>query len=109
MLSWGQEIMVRGKVIDEFNDPVADAVILIQNTIIGTVTDANGDYELQFHSSDTLECSAIGYTKAVIPINGQTNINIILMLQTYEPTPKFSLRNFFNKFVDFFNRIFERF
>ncbi|MGD8427690.1 MAG: TonB-dependent receptor [Balneolaceae bacterium] len=56
--------------------------IIVKGTNIGTSTNGEGDFELNVPSlQDTLVFSFIGFKKQVVPINGRTNINIMMSAQ----------------------------
>lgn len=63
----GQE-MITGYVVDnETKEPLVGATILLRSNYQGTVTNANGHFELRgSKNNDTLEISFIGYDKKVI-------------------------------------------
>ena len=61
--------ILKGKVIDENNQPVIAASIYWENTQDGVSSDENGDFELPLNpSSKNLVISYIGYKQQVLPI-----------------------------------------
>lgn len=71
VLAWGQATIVKGKVVDaKTNEPIAFAAISIKGTSIGTTSDFDGTYTLEFakKAGDTLTCVSIGYQKESIHI-----------------------------------------
>ncbi len=56
-----QQITVRGKVIDENNEPVIGATVLLVRTNGGTVTDREGNFTVTARIGDVLRISYIGY------------------------------------------------
>jgi TonB-linked SusC/RagA family outer membrane protein len=53
--------------------------ILVVGTSTGTATDANGHFSLQVESvQDTLRFTFIGYQTKTVPINGRTEIDVVL-------------------------------
>lgn len=76
---------------DEITGTVTDAQsgetlpgvnIMIKGTTIGTSTDANGTFDLEVPSlQDTLVVSFIGYQTREVPIDGQTELNIVMEQQ----------------------------
>lgn len=72
------ENTVSGQVTDaNSNEPLPGVNVIIQGTDQGTSTDPDGQYEIDVTSlSDTLAFSFIGYERQVVPIDGQTNIDI---------------------------------
>src|SRR4030095_9135519 len=79
VLAIGQEITVSGTVTSaEDLQPMIGVNVEILGTTLGASTDFNGDYTLQADPGDTLQFSFIGYLPQTIPINGQSQINIVL-------------------------------
>lgn len=52
--------------------------VLVPGTTIGTVTDMDGNYNLDVEGGKALQFSYIGYTTATIQINGKTKIDVQL-------------------------------
>jgi TonB-linked SusC/RagA family outer membrane protein len=74
------DITVSGTVrATETNEPLEGVTIQIKGTARGTVTDAQGKYELQVpDGATTLIFSYTGYERLEIEINGRTTIDITL-------------------------------
>ncbi len=75
---------ITGKVTDSKTSEALPGVnIVVQGTATGTSTGTDGSFALQVPSlSDTLVFSYIGYKSSIVPINGQTTINVNLAQQT---------------------------
>ncbi|HOV71884.1 MAG TPA: carboxypeptidase-like regulatory domain-containing protein, partial [Dysgonamonadaceae bacterium] len=74
-----QNISVKGKVVDEQKEPLIGVSVKVQGTIIGTVTDYNGNFEISNVPSDgKLEFSYVGMKTLVIPVNGRTVVNVTM-------------------------------
>lgn len=56
-----QTITVKSKVVDEKNEPVIGATVMVKGTTNGTVTDINGNFSLKTTSGTTVTISYIGY------------------------------------------------
>ncbi|MGB3801113.1 MAG: TonB-dependent receptor plug domain-containing protein, partial [Lewinella sp.] len=70
---------VTGRITDPNNEPLIGASILIPGTGAGTVTNFDGDFELNVPSlSDTLLITYIGYEARREPINGRTEVMLLL-------------------------------
>lgn len=67
---------IKGKVTDEFGEPLPGASIVIKGTAIGTVTDVNGNYALSAVSDDVLMFSFIGMITQEVLVGNQTSIDI---------------------------------
>ncbi len=70
-----QNLTVRGTVSDAVG-PIVGAVVLSGNA--NAVTDLNGAYSITVPSNAVLEVSCLGYVSRQIPVNGRTNIDILL-------------------------------
>ncbi|WP_428235113.1 SusC/RagA family TonB-linked outer membrane protein [Gracilimonas sp.] len=73
---------ISGTVTDaETNEPLPGVNIQVKGTTIGTSTGPNGDYELDAPSlQDTLLFSFVGYETQEVPINGNTQIDVALVV-----------------------------
>ncbi len=66
---------------DNMGIPAAN--IVIKDTFIGTITDIDGRFSLSASSSDTLVITCLGMESQIIPLNGRTNIQVV-MSSTFE-------------------------
>jgi len=74
-----QQIIVKGRVTDEKNQPVPGVTVVLQGTTTGATTDADGNYSLQLPDGNgVLEFSYIGYVKQQVPVNNRSTINVQL-------------------------------
>jgi hypothetical protein len=74
-----QQFQVSGKVVDQNNQPLPGANILVKGTTKGTQTDFDGAFTLDLDDGNsTLVISYIGYTTLEVPLNGQNTITIKL-------------------------------
>ncbi|MGD0753751.1 MAG: carboxypeptidase regulatory-like domain-containing protein [Bacteroidales bacterium] len=72
-------ITITGKVLDQDKNPVAGAVLYVDNVETRNVTRSNGSYKIKVSSSTiNLEVRSRGYDPKKIAINGQTTINFTL-------------------------------
>jgi outer membrane receptor protein involved in Fe transport len=77
--SWAQEVLVRGRVLDEKQLPLPGANILVKGTTIGTVTDIDGEFSINVpNSSSLLVISFLGYLKQEVMIGTQSTIEVTL-------------------------------
>ncbi|MCD6200331.1 MAG: TonB-dependent receptor [Bacteroidales bacterium] len=75
-----QERTVTGKVTSQEEGPLPGVNILIQGTMQGTVTDANGNYSIKVPGPDAvLVFSSVGYTKRSVTVGNQTKIDVVLV------------------------------
>lgn len=81
-----QSTAVSGKVVDAGSgNPLVGVNILVKGKVIGTITDTEGNFNLQVNESPpfTLVISSVGYRTQEIEINNQTaNLEIRLPEQT---------------------------
>ncbi|WP_204524803.1 SusC/RagA family TonB-linked outer membrane protein [Confluentibacter citreus] len=77
---FAQAQTVTGKVTDANGVPLLGVNVLLKNTSTGTVTDFDGQYQLQVggQSSGTLTFSYIGYETKDVAIAGKTVLNVTL-------------------------------
>lgn len=71
---------VSGTITDADNgDPLIGASVLVTGTSSGTVTDFDGKYSVNVPANaESLTISYTGYSTQIIPVNGQTTINVTL-------------------------------
>jgi len=58
------------------------ATILIKGSSMGTTTDIDGKYELPVNPGDILVFSYTGFTETEVPVAGQTNIDVIMEVES---------------------------
>ena len=69
--SFAQNLRVQGKVLDELGEGLIGAGVVIQGTMNGTITDADGSFVLpSVPSGSTLEISCVGYLTQEVPVTG---------------------------------------
>ena len=71
-----QNMTVRGTVSDNVG-PIVGAVVLSGGA--NAVTDMNGAYTINVPSNAVLEVSCLGYVTQQVPVNGRSNINVVLV------------------------------
>ena len=79
LASWAQNMMVSGNVIsgdDGFSLPGVTVTVKGGNT--GTVTDMDGNYNINVDSNGTLVFSFVGFTTQEIKVNGRNKINVTM-------------------------------
>ncbi|WP_431166576.1 DUF5686 family protein [Tenacibaculum halocynthiae] len=74
------QITLKGKVVDEFNNPLPFVNVFLQNTTYGTTTSDDGKFFLKTKKyRGTLEISFIGYKTQVLKVNQKTKyLNVVL-------------------------------
>ena len=71
------QLTVKGKVVDEKNEPIIGASIIVTGTTNGTVTDIDGNFSLKVAENSTLSVSYIGYTTQKIKVT-TNQLHIVL-------------------------------
>lgn len=79
--AFGANLVVKGRVIDEANEPVVAATVKVAGTSTGTFTNTDGVYRLSIAERDTLELlySCVGFEEVrrkLIGANGELTINV---------------------------------
>ena len=69
---------ITGKVVDEHNEPVIGANVVVKGTSTGNTTDLNGEFSLNAAESDVLQITFIGYVKQEVRVGNKTSFNIVL-------------------------------
>lgn len=73
-----QKITVRGTVVDELGEALIGATVMEKGTTSGTQTDIDGNFEMQVAPNATLVISYVGYTPVEEPLNGRTEIHVVM-------------------------------
>ncbi len=74
-------IRLKGKVVNENNQPVQRASVVVKGSNNGVTADDNGDFEIAVQPNSVLVISAVDYTLQEVRVNGRTNISITLVSQ----------------------------
>lgn len=69
---------ITGTVVDEQNLPLIGVNILVKGTTIGTVTDFDGNFQIDVPANGVIKFSFIGYVDQEITIGNETTLNIVL-------------------------------
>lgn len=74
-----QENTITGKVVDTEGEPLAGVNIIFEGTTIGTITDIEGYYSIDYTDANaTIVFSYIGYITQKVPIGGQKIIDVTM-------------------------------
>lgn len=79
-----QDIHVSGKVTNANGEPLPGVSVKIKGSAVGTSTDGTGNYSLSVPDGATLIFSSIGYETLEMPLNGRSEINVVLQASTKE-------------------------
>lgn len=77
-----QNTQVKGHVVNETGQPVANASVMVKGKTTGTAADENGNFQLNVPGNATLIVSSVGFLDQEIPVNNQTNITVTLSSNT---------------------------
>ena len=69
---------ITGKVVDENNDPVVGAFVLIVGKSTGTSTDAQGRYAITATQGETLRFTCLGYTEKEVKVTSSNVLDVVL-------------------------------
>jgi TonB-linked SusC/RagA family outer membrane protein len=64
--------------MDEVGEPLIGVTVTVQGATIGTITDVDGSFSLDADPNSVLEVSYVGYETKLIPVDGQSNINVTM-------------------------------
>lgn len=78
LLAYGQNVEVRGKVLDDTNEPLPGVTVSIKGTTKGTITDVDGNYSISASQNQVLVFSLVGMTPQEIVYTGQSTLNVTL-------------------------------
>ncbi|MEP7106450.1 MAG: SusC/RagA family TonB-linked outer membrane protein [Ferruginibacter sp.] len=74
------DTVVRGRVTNEKNQPVALASVQVKGSPVGTTTNAQGEFSLKdVNDNATLVISAVGYVTLEIALNGRNELSLQLV------------------------------
>ena len=71
--------LIKGKVVDDFNVPLAGAAVQVKGTIRGTFADVQGNYSISALPTDTLIFSMVGMITQRIGVGDRTTIDVKLV------------------------------
>ena len=74
-----QSKKISGVVKDTSGEPVIGANVIVKGTTVGTMTDIDGQFNLEVPSDAILQISYIGYLAQEMPVRNQTAFNIRLV------------------------------
>lgn len=79
-LSASAQIRVKGVVVDEKKVPLVGVTVQVQNTMVGTTSNGQGEFEIVIpeNASKELKVSYIGYESQVVAVGTATNLTIVL-------------------------------
>lgn len=76
--AFAQNVAITGKVVDNSNEPVVGAYVVVVGTTVGTSTDIDGNYSINAPANGTLQFSCIGYKTQEVAVAGRRIVDVIL-------------------------------
>lgn len=73
-----QAYKVTGKVVDETGETLPGVTVMIEGATQGTITDADGNFQLQVPDGSTLRFSSIGYTTFIQKITKPMTLSVMM-------------------------------
>ena len=73
-----QKVTVTGTVTDSQGEPLIGASVIAQGSQTGVATDIDGRYTLTVSPDATLVFTYIGFNEAIEPVNGRTQIDVVM-------------------------------
>lgn len=76
--AYAQNYQLRGTVLDEKNEPLIGANVIVAGTQRGAATIADGSFTLSVSPKDQIEVSYVGYVRQSISVNGRKSLKIVM-------------------------------
>ena len=73
-----QNRQVSGTVKDSAGQPIVGATVVVDGSVVGATTSADGTFKLDAPANSSLVVSFIGYETQIIPLGNRTSIDIVL-------------------------------
>lgn len=70
LIAFAQNGVVKGKVSDEYGEPLVGVSISVQGTTVGTVTDLDGAYSISVSEGKILHFSYVGFDPQTVVVRG---------------------------------------
>lgn len=75
---------ISGQITDESGEGLPGVTVQVQGTTAGAITDIDGNFSLSAATDAVLEISYIGFKSQTISLNGQTSLNVTLVVDVTE-------------------------
>lgn len=69
---------VSGTILDDENNPLIGATVIVKGSTTGTVTDVNGNYSIAASEGDVLNFTYVGLINQSITVGSDPNINVMM-------------------------------
>ena len=84
LICLAQDFNISGQVLDEYDEGLPGANVLIKSTSEGVATNIDGTFSINAFSDTTLVFSFIGYKTLEIPVNGRSIIDLNMVTDAGE-------------------------
>ena len=71
-----EQFLIKGKVVDENNEPLIGASVYVKGTSRGTATDIDGNYSIVVEKGETLKITYVGYYSKEIEVLNDSSLII---------------------------------
>ncbi len=79
MMAWSQDITIKGKVVDNTNEPMIGVTVSVDgHQQTGVVTDSDGNYSINVPANATLKFSYIGFDDKKVSVGNKTTVNVTM-------------------------------
>ena len=82
LTAFAQNRLVKGVVLDDTDQGVIGAAVMIKGTTTGVATDIDGKFELMCAPTDVLVISSVGYDEVEVTVGNQTDITVRLNISS---------------------------
>lgn len=79
ILSFAQNLSVKGRVTDDSGLPLSGASVLVKGTTTGTNTDASGNFSISAAKGATLVISSLNYQTKEVKVSSASQLNVSLV------------------------------
>lgn len=88
-VAWAQSIQIKGIVRDQTDgaELIGAHLILLSDWEQSTITDVSGHFALRASMNDTLVVSYMGYEEQLVPVAGQSTVEVFLIPKTTQIAP----------------------
>lgn len=69
-------VTVSGVIVDENDQPIPGAAVMLKGTMSGGISDANGKYSIKCPQGSQLQFSCLGYKDVVVTVDGKSTAKI---------------------------------
>lgn len=70
---------IKGKVLDELNEPIIGASVTVENTTTGTITDLDGAFSISVpEKTIRVKISYVGYVSQTVDVSNTNTVNVTL-------------------------------